>query len=105
VAYALEYVAPFRDDAQAMRWQGFTGPPARARRIEVFARAYGLDTADGLVDAVIRRQMLTGVRVRELAARGLEPQRTWLAEGWVAVTTPAAVSISGPAGRPGPVPG
>ncbi len=31
VAYALEYTAPFRDDAQAMRWQGFTSPPDRRR--------------------------------------------------------------------------
>src|SRR5262249_40427505 len=29
VAYALEYVAPFRDDAHAVRWQGFTTPPDR----------------------------------------------------------------------------
>ncbi|MFC7484511.1 hypothetical protein ACFQX7_37045 [Luedemannella flava] len=81
MAYALEYVAPFRDDAQAMRWQGFTAPPDRARRIAVFADAYGLDTVDGLVDAVIRRQEVTGERVAALAAQGLEPQRTWVAEG------------------------
>lgn len=83
VAYALEYVAPFRDDAHAMRWQGFTAPPDRARRVRVFADAYGLDTSDGLVDAVIGRQQLTGRRVSALAARGLEPQRTWIATGWL----------------------
>lgn len=87
VAYALEYVAPFRDDAHAMRWQGFTTPPDRARRIQVFADAYGLETVDGLVDAVIRRQQMTGRRVSALAARGLEPQRTWIAEGWLAKLT------------------
>jgi hypothetical protein len=83
VAYALEYVAPFRDDVHAMRWQGFTAPPDRARRISVFAETYGLGTVDGLVDAVIRRQEMTGRRVCALAARGLEPQRTWIAEGWL----------------------
>lgn len=81
VAYALEYVAPFRDDAHAMRWHDFTAPPDRARRIAVFAEAYGLVTTDGLVDAVIRRQQLTCLHVRTLAERGLEPQRTWVAEG------------------------
>jgi hypothetical protein len=81
VAYALEYVAPFRDDAQAMRWQGFDSPPDRARRIAVFADEYGLATVDGLVEAVIRRQELAGAFVRVLAERGVEPQRTWLAQG------------------------
>jgi len=83
VAYALEYTAPFRDDEQAMRWQGFDAPPDRARRIEVFAEEYGLPTVDGLVDAVIRRQELTGIHVRMLADQGLEPQRTWVAEGYL----------------------
>ena len=82
VAYALEYTTPFRDDGQAMRWQGFDAPPDRPRRIAVFAEEYGLPTVDGLVDAVIRRQKLTGVRVRALAALGLEPQRTWVTEGF-----------------------
>jgi hypothetical protein len=82
VAYALEYTAPFRDDVQAMRWQGFDAPPDRARRVEVFAEEYGLSTVDGLVDAVTRRQETTTVRVRALADLGLEPQRTWVAEGF-----------------------
>jgi len=82
VAYALEYTAPFRDDEQAMRWQGFDAPPDRPRRIEVFAEAYGLSTVDGLVDAVIRRQETTGVRLRASADLGLEPQRTWVAQGF-----------------------
>lgn len=81
VAYALEYTAPFRDDVQAMRWQGFDAPPERARRIEVFAEEYGLPTVDGLVDAVIRRQEIARIRVQVLAELGLEPQRTWVAQG------------------------
>jgi aminoglycoside phosphotransferase (APT) family kinase protein len=82
VAYALEYTVPFRDDEQAMRWQGFDGPPDRARRIAVFAEEYGLPTDGGLVDAVIRRQEVAGVRVRAAADLGLEPQRAWVAEGF-----------------------
>lgn len=82
VAYALEYVAPFRDDAHAMRWQGFAAPPDRARRISVFAEEYGLATVGGLVEAVIRRQEMDGRYVRALAERGLEPQRTWVAQGF-----------------------
>lgn len=81
VAYALEYVAPFRDDVHAMRWHAFTAPPQRTRRVAVFAEEYGLPTVDGLVDAVIRRQQATCRHVRALAERGLEPQRTWVAEG------------------------
>jgi hypothetical protein len=81
VAYALEYVAPFRDDAHATRWQGFAAPPDRARRIAVFAEEYGLATVGGLVDAVIHRQQVTSQQVRVLAERGLEPQRTWVAQG------------------------
>jgi aminoglycoside phosphotransferase (APT) family kinase protein len=82
VAYALEHTAPFRDDTQAMRWQGFDAPPDRAARIAVFAEEYGLPSVDGLVDAVICRQETTGVWVRAQAALGLEPQRTWVAQGF-----------------------
>jgi hypothetical protein len=83
VAYALEYVTPFRDDAQAIRWQGFTAPPDRYQRIEIFADEYGLPTVDGLVEAVIRRQRTTISTVRLLAERGLQPQRQWVADGFL----------------------
>jgi hypothetical protein len=82
VAYAVEYTAPFRDDVQAMRWQGFDAPPDRARRIAIFAEEYGLTTISGLVDAVIRGQERAEVRVRASADLGLEPQRTWVAQGF-----------------------
>lgn len=82
VAYAVEYTAPFCDDAQAVRWQGFGTPPDRARRIATFAQEYGLPGVEGLVDAVIRRQELTGSHVRAAAELGLEPQRTWVCQGF-----------------------
>ncbi|TDE16051.1 aminoglycoside phosphotransferase family protein [Jiangella asiatica] len=81
VAYALEYVAPFRDDAECLRWLRYPEPPDRRHRIEVFAAAYGLDSTDGLVDAVIEVQRDMIERVRRLAAAGQQPQVDWVAAG------------------------
>jgi aminoglycoside phosphotransferase (APT) family kinase protein len=83
VAYALEYVAPFRDDADCLRWLHHPAIPDRRSRLERFAEAYGLTSTDGLVDAVLDQQELVLARVRTLAAEGREPQRTWQAEGAV----------------------
>jgi hypothetical protein len=41
VAYALEYVTPFRDDVECMRWLRYPVPRERRRRIEVFAELRG----------------------------------------------------------------
>lgn len=91
VAYALEYAVPFRDDATARSWHHFADVPDRRARLEVFADAYGLTSTVGLVDDVIDRQRLTAVHVEQLAARGVEPQATWVADGTldesVAITT------------------
>ncbi|SHF87463.1 aminoglycoside phosphotransferase family protein [Streptoalloteichus hindustanus] len=84
VAYALEYVAPFRADAEAVCWLAHDAPPDRRRRIEVFAEEYGLTGTEGLVDAVIERQRLDAAHVAALAERGLEPQRGWVASGRLA---------------------
>jgi Phosphotransferase enzyme family len=81
VAYALEYVAPFCDDDEAVRWRAYTGPPDRRKRISIFAEAYGLTDTGRMVDAVIRRQELDIDHVRTLAARGFEPQRSWVRDG------------------------
>lgn len=85
VAYALEYFTPFRDDAEAVRWLGFTSPPDRPHRLRLFATAYGLASTEGLVDAVIARQERTVELVAALAAGGVEPQRTWVGEGFLDV--------------------
>lgn len=85
IAYALEYLVPFRDDAQALRSHGFRATPDRARRLGLFAEAYGLDGPAGLVDAVIRRQRRTAGDVRTLAERGLEPQGAWVRSGYLDV--------------------
>jgi aminoglycoside phosphotransferase (APT) family kinase protein len=81
VAYALQYAVPFCHDEEAVRWHAYPSPPDRRRRIEVLAEAYGLPGTDGLVDAVIERQEIDIFRVRTLAARGFEPQRTWVRGG------------------------
>ncbi|MDT0266391.1 aminoglycoside phosphotransferase family protein [Streptomyces sp. DSM 44915] len=81
IGYALEYAAPARDDAECLRWLAYPKPPDRRRRIEVFAEAYGLDTTEGLVDAIIDAQERTVALVRQLAAAGHQPQADWLADG------------------------
>jgi hypothetical protein len=84
VAYALEYRAPFRSDDDAVRLLGFDRPPDRRRRVRLFAEAYGLADPSGLVDLVIARQRLTIRHVRELADAGVERQRRWVREGYLA---------------------
>ncbi|MEU6260557.1 aminoglycoside phosphotransferase family protein [Streptomyces sp. NPDC047043] len=84
VAYALEYVAPFRDDTECVRRLRYPVPPDRRRRLELFCTAYGLESTEGMVDAVIDRQRDTAAAVRQLAAQGHEPQATWVAAGFPA---------------------
>jgi hypothetical protein len=81
VAYALEYVVPFRDDDECVRWLGYASAPDRLRRLEMFASAYGLADPTGLVDAVVEQQQTVLLRARRLAAEGREPQATWAANG------------------------
>jgi len=82
VAYALVYGVPFRSDDDAIQHFGHTEPPDRRRRIEVFARAYGIDP-DGLADAAIARQHKYARQIRHLHDRGL-------AAPWT--TTPSVVA-------------
>jgi hypothetical protein len=84
VAYALDYVAPFRSDEEAVRDLAHPSPPDRARRMRVFAEAYGLDSTDGLYDAVLEEQLATRRYTIELAARGLQPHGEWIANGFLA---------------------
>ncbi|GAA0225538.1 aminoglycoside phosphotransferase family protein [Cryptosporangium japonicum] len=81
VAYALEYVAPFRDDHYSCESMHHPVPPDRRRRLETFARSYGLTTVDGLVDAVIDQQSTVWRRARQLAAEGRQPQVAWQESG------------------------
>jgi hypothetical protein len=81
VAYALQFTAPFRDDAECLRWLRYPRPPDRRHRLEVFASAYGLTDTAGLVDVVLAVQASYIEADRRLAEQGHEPQATWVAEG------------------------
>jgi hypothetical protein len=77
VAYALEYVAPFRDDATCRRWLAYPAPPDRRRRIERFCREYRMDHDGDWVGAVAHQQQVVLDRTRRLAAAGHQPQASW----------------------------
>lgn len=81
IAYALEYVAPFRDDAECLRSLRYPEPPNRRHRVELFAGTYGLTSTSGLVDAVIEVQRDGIEQVSTLANAGTQPQIDWVAEG------------------------
>lgn len=83
VAYALEYVVPFRDDTTCLRWHRFEEPPHRRRRLELFAAAYGLASVDGLVDRVIASQHEQLGVVRRLAERGHSRQVALVSGGYL----------------------
>ncbi|MFC9647399.1 phosphotransferase [Streptomyces sp. NPDC056937] len=69
---ALEFVAPFRDDAECLRRLRYPEPPDRRHRLELFADAYGLTSADGLSGVVIDVQQTATEQVRGLAGRNLQ---------------------------------
>jgi Phosphotransferase enzyme family len=81
VAYALEFVAPFRDDENCLRWLRYPAPPDRRRRLEIFAEAYGLSDTAGLADEVIAQQDKVWRRSLTLAAEGRQPQVEWQRTG------------------------
>jgi hypothetical protein len=81
VAYALQWFVPMRADKHAIDWHHFTKVPDRRERVRTFINAYG-DLPDfDVVDAVVARMQATSDLVRDLAERGIEPQRTWVADG------------------------
>ncbi|WP_242498233.1 phosphotransferase enzyme family protein [Nocardioides glacieisoli] len=83
VAYALRWFAPLRADEHALEWHHFPEVPDRAARVRTFVEAYG-DLPDfDVVDAVVERMQAVIELMRDLAARGVEPQRTWVADGAV----------------------
>lgn len=85
VAYALLWFAPLRDDEDCLDWHHFPQVPDRRARIDAFLDAYGPLAAFDVADAAIDRRWSTIATMRALAERGIEPQRTWVAEGAVSV--------------------
>jgi aminoglycoside phosphotransferase (APT) family kinase protein len=87
VAYAIEYVAPFRSDEDCARWLRYPAPPDRRARMEIFAEAYGITRFDGLYDAVLGEQEEVAARARHLADAGHQPQAFWAPEVFAALPT------------------
>jgi aminoglycoside phosphotransferase (APT) family kinase protein len=85
LAYALEYAAPFRDDEECMRWLRYPAAPDRARRIELLCDAYGVAVPDDVAGLVARQQRTVLSTCEDLARRGIEPQATWIREGYLDV--------------------
>lgn len=84
VAYALRWFAPFRDDTLALEWHHFPEVPDRKARIGAFLNAYGKLPTFDVVEAIAARAEATMGHERSFAERGIEPQRTWVAEGSLA---------------------
>lgn len=85
IAYALEYAAPVRPDDEAIQWLGHPHPPNRLRRIQVFCEAYGRPVPDDVKAVVAAQQRQTRQTVVALATQGVEPQRSWVADGYLDV--------------------
>jgi hypothetical protein len=81
VAYALRWFVPLRADEHVLDWHHFPEVPDRARRVGVFLEAYGELPPFDVADTVSRRMRSTRDLMAGLAARGVEPQRTWVADG------------------------
>ena len=72
---------PARDDELALGWHHFPTVPDRAARVGVFLEAYGgLPTFD-VAEAIVARMQVTMALELSLARAGVEPQRTWVAQG------------------------
>jgi aminoglycoside phosphotransferase (APT) family kinase protein len=81
VAYALRWFAPLRKDEHALEWHHFPSVPDRRARVATYLTAYGDLPAFDLAVEVTGVMRRTRDRLAELAAQGVEPQRTWVAEG------------------------
>jgi hypothetical protein len=81
VAYALRWFAPLRKDEHALGWHHFPRRPDRRARVHAFVNAYGGLPDFDVVQSVTQRMRATIDLCRELAEQGVEPQRTWVADG------------------------
>jgi hypothetical protein len=81
VAYGLRWFTPARDDENALEWHHFPTVPDRAHRVRVFLDAYGGLPPFDVAETIAGRMELTMAQELALAEAGVEPQRTWVAEG------------------------
>lgn len=84
VVYGLEYGVPFRGDAECVEWLGYAAPPDRRHRVEVFCDAYGIPVPSDVRVLVADQQRSTMSTVERLGRLGVEPQATWIREGYLA---------------------
>lgn len=80
VAYALQWFTPARDDEMALTWHHFPTVPDRATRVRDFLQTYGGLPSFDVAEAIATRMAVTMAEL-SLAEAGVEPQRTWVAEG------------------------
>ncbi|PKH41250.1 Phosphotransferase enzyme family protein [Nocardioides alpinus] len=81
VAYALRWFAPLRSDAHALDWHHFPEVPDRRARVQTFVEAYGGLAPFDVADVVVERIRSVIALMHDLAEQGIEPQRTWVADG------------------------
>lgn len=81
VAYALQWFTPARDDALALEWHHFPEVPDRAARVRAFLDEYGDLPPFDVPETIARRIEATMALELRIARAGIEPQRTWVAEG------------------------
>jgi aminoglycoside phosphotransferase (APT) family kinase protein len=81
VAYALQWFTPARSDENALEWHHFPTVPDRAQRVRVFLETYGGLPAFDVAETIVTRMEVTMAMELSLAEAGVEPQRTWVAEG------------------------
>jgi hypothetical protein len=81
IAYALHYLAPFRDRSYWTEVLGMKTRPRRRHRISVFAEAYGIAVDEHLVEDVLASQRAGVDLMVDLAERGHPRQQQLIAAG------------------------
>lgn len=82
VYYAMDWTVPFRDDETCMEFHHFEDVPDRAHRVSVFLTAYGVDEVPpDVAAAVVDVRRRVQAKTAALAARGIQPQAQWVADG------------------------
>lgn len=83
VTYALFWFAPMRADNECVDWHHFRVVPDRRARVQSFLAAYGELPEFDVVAGVADRRRATVRQMQAMATLGIEPQRTWVADGLV----------------------
>jgi hypothetical protein len=81
IAYALRWFGPLRNDEHVLAWHHFPSVPDRRERVRTFIDSYGDLPNFDVVSAVLRIMQATSEHVLSLANQGIEPQRSWVADG------------------------